>query len=74
MTEKFKVGDKGRHVTIPDGWHRITEGKAQRGDYFADVNTGNWRPCTDRFEVGDDASGFELLIRSYRQDAKPPLK
>ena len=60
--EVVKIGPKGRHVQIPAGWHRVTEGVCQLRDTYLDLFTFAFAPVDDD-DVGLPASAFDLLIR-----------
>jgi len=34
---KVKVGPKGKHIIIPDGWEQVKTGPVKRGDRYADL-------------------------------------
>ena len=58
----IKVGSKGRHVKIPDGFHKVTKGKCLKTDWFVDLLHISFRPVeTD--DVGMDAETFDHLYR-----------
>jgi hypothetical protein len=57
-----RIGPKGRHLAIPDGYTKIEDGEAQAGDLFANLMTGQWSPV-DHADIGDHAINFDYLIR-----------
>ena len=60
--KKVKVGDKKRHVTIPDGHFRVTSGNAQEGDLFCNLQTFHFERC-DTDDIGLTYDTFDVLIR-----------
>lgn len=58
----FKVGDKQRHITIPEGQFRVTSGNAQEGDCFCNLQTLRFERC-DKDDIGMPYDTFDLLIR-----------
>jgi hypothetical protein len=56
-------------VAIPDGWVRVPEGVCFAGDRFLQApefrfkGRVQWCEVEDDFDVGEDASTFDLLIR-----------
>lgn len=69
----IKVGDKQRHVSLPDNCTQITEGEAQLGDLFYDVINHRWRAVEKDFDVGMPASSFEVLARPNYEIVKQRL-
>ena len=59
---RVKVGPRGRHATIPDGWSRVTDGDCRANDFFADTRTGRFRPA-ESDDIGLPADSFDCLIR-----------
>jgi hypothetical protein len=46
-----KVGDKKRHLDIPEGWKLVADGVVQPGDQLADIIRITWISAEDD-EVG----------------------
>ncbi len=47
----IRVGPKGRHMVIPDGWEIITNVPMQPGDLCANIYTARWEGIDDE-DVG----------------------
>jgi hypothetical protein len=62
MNDKIRVGPKGRHVNIPEGWYRITSGTCISRDQFADTRSGRFRPVESE-DLDMPADSFDCLIR-----------
>ncbi|MCK9460612.1 MAG: hypothetical protein M0R80_13315 [Proteobacteria bacterium] len=61
--QTIKVGPKGRHVKIPIGWHRVTEGITNKWDKFADTQTLLFQDVEkDDLEMSWD--DYDCLIRN----------
>lgn len=68
MTQIAKVGPKNRHVEIPEGWERVTEGTVQEGDRFLHTQTKMF-VAVENYELGDRIgidSDYDLLIREVK--------
>ena len=62
MGEVVKVGPKGRHAEVPEGWHRVKSGKCLEGDKYAYTATGCF--ClVEKEDVGMEWDTFDCLIR-----------
>lgn len=58
-----KVGDKGRHVRIPFGWSRVTDGAVQARDLFLECpDYKAWLPV-DGEDVGESVMEYDCVIR-----------
>jgi hypothetical protein len=64
-TNYVQVGDKGRHVVIPAGWHKVTQGKCQSNDKFVDLLNMVFR-TVEPDDVGMDAETFDHLYRQTK--------
>lgn len=62
MSEPKKVGTKGRHAKIPEGYEIVESGNAQKGDKFIHVESGTPWPCEDD-DIGMPFDSFDCLIR-----------
>lgn len=60
--EVVKIGPKGRHLMIPEGWELIPAGQCKPGDRFANLYTRRWQEV-DADDIGDPAELFDYLIR-----------
>ena len=58
----FKVGPKNRHVTIPQGWHRVMEGVVKEFDKFASTDTLQFH-LVEEDDIGLPFDFFDLIIR-----------
>ena len=67
----YKVGPRGRLVTIPEGFIKVEEGCAKKGDWFANTVTAYFEMCEDD-DVGMEHDTFDLLIRSTNPKYKNP--
>ena len=69
MAEIAKVGKKGRHVSLPDGYTQVKSGKCQKGDKFLVATdfslTGivRWEEVDDEDLNSSRLEDFDLLIR-----------
>lgn len=78
---KTKVGEKGRHVQLPDGWVRV-QPPARLGDRFLEATTFAQTGAVRWLDVTDedlDWDTFDCLIRKedsgaahQRLDRQPP--
>ena len=59
---KFKIGLKGRHIEIPEGWRRVEHGPIIDGDKVANIYSAVWEHIDDD-DIGMDAQEYELVIR-----------
>jgi hypothetical protein len=65
----IRIGPKGRHLQIPDGWELVTEGFCSQGDRFLDASLAkfdgkaNWILSTKE-DWGDPFDQFDVLIRT----------
>jgi len=58
-----KIGKKGRHLKLPDGWVVVTAGCVLEGDMFATVcSSTRWRPV-DAEDIGELCIEYDCLIR-----------
>lgn len=64
-----KVGPRGRHFVIPDGYERVTDGLCRYGDYFVNRATIQMEPV-DQEDVGIEAAEFDCLLRPRRAVAE----
>lgn len=62
-TNFVKVGEKGKHLTIPEGWHLVTSGLVKKNDKYAHVEKHCWYPVEEDFDVGHPAEWIDFLIR-----------
>mgnify|MGYP007077418707 CR=1 FL=1 len=62
-----KVGRKGRHLPIPEGWELITHGEMQAGDLVANIVDVHWEPV-DAEDPGLPWNVYDFLIR--KQNAR----
>jgi len=67
MAQTVKVGPKGRHITIPDGWVVVTSGVCKKGDKFVNCSSWKWSE-TEEEDWGDEFDFFECLIRNTKND------
>ena len=58
----IKVGDKGRHVQIPNGFRKVSHGKCLNDDWFIDLQHFVLREV-EAEDVGMDAETFDHLYR-----------
>jgi hypothetical protein len=62
-----KVGDKKKHVSIPEGWLPVTSGQSKEGDKYLDMTVFpviQWNTVREDWdEIGDPFDWFDLLIR-----------
>ena len=65
-----RVGPKGHHLAIPEGYEQIETGEAQDGDLFANLLTAQWCPV-DRADIGYGAINFDYLIRRQNPSRQP---
>ncbi len=69
---KIKVGPKGRHVEIPEGWERVESGLACKDDRFLNLmyfekGTVVWSKVDkEDLECGLMAADYWCLMRSNR--------
>lgn len=65
MNKKIaKIGERGRHVRIPDGWFIVYQGEVKDGDKFYSTNTKKWYTVED-FDIDEmTANEYDLLIRN----------
>jgi hypothetical protein len=63
MSDIVKIGDKGKHVQIPEGWEKVTSGVCQAGDKYCDVQHFCFTDCEDDFDIGEPYDFFDCLIR-----------
>lgn len=54
MRNRVKVGEKGRHMTIPEGWELVTSGPIEKGDKIADIVRHVWDAAEDEGWVDID--------------------
>lgn len=63
----LKIGTKGRHVELPDGWYIVTSGFVKPLDMFIDAHsaqTGVVRWVhVEADEIGEPVSEFAAVIR-----------
>jgi hypothetical protein len=57
-----KVGDKNKHLKVPDDWYLVIIGKCKAGDKFANLQTFEWHEVEED-DIGLDNTDFEVLIR-----------
>jgi uncharacterized membrane protein len=62
---KVKIGTKGKHMEIPDGWFQVTEGECEEYDMFANVQTFKWNHV-ESDDVKMPANTFDCLIRKNK--------
>jgi len=62
MSDKVKIGEKGRHVLIPQEFSRVCQGKCLKGDFFIDLQHLILREVEDE-DIGMDAETFDYLYR-----------
>jgi len=63
MSETVKVGNKGRHVHVPEGWHRVLgDDVCKVGDRFCNLSSFRFS-TVEQDDIGDSAEHFDLLIR-----------
>jgi len=58
-----KTGPKGRHLRIPEGWHRIRKGPVHPRDRFANLGTYGWSEVDAEDIAAMTAEDFYCLIR-----------
>lgn len=70
MKDKIiKIGSKGRHLVVPEGWNLIKEGFVKKGDLFANLMTFKWTPIDNQdLEENSQANEFDFLIRKSNKD------
>ena len=62
QSDTYKIGRKNRHITIPEGWHKVTEGKCLPGDMWCHV--GDIRFClANEHDTDMPFDSYDLLIR-----------
>lgn len=54
-----KVGGKGKHLPIPEGWKLVTSGLIQKGDKIAEIIRFVWDDAEGEGWVGIDVSTLE---------------
>ena len=54
-----KVGEKGKHIPIPEGWKLVTSGLIQKGDKIAEIIRFVWDDAKEEGWVGIDVSNIE---------------
>ena len=59
-----KVGPKNRHVEVPEGWRRVTQGQCKTGDMFVHLGTLKLTTATHD-DVGMNWDDFDFLFRKY---------
>jgi hypothetical protein len=67
--DHVKIGDKGKHLKIRDGYYVVTTGNVQEEDLFANVgnpNSPHWSPA-EKEDIGDPVDWFECIIRKINQ-------
>lgn len=63
--DHVKIGDKGKHLKIKDGYVIVTTGNVQEEDLFANVgnqNSPNWNRVEED-DIGDPVDWFDCIIR-----------
>lgn len=60
--EVVRVGQKGRHLAVLDGWQLVSSGKVLKDDKFANLMTIVWQ-TVDADDIGQDVSDFDFIIR-----------
>jgi len=58
----LKMGIKQRHVTIPEGWSKVTSGVCTVGDMFCRTDTHKFM-AVEADDVNMPWDSFDLLIR-----------
>lgn len=63
-----KVGEKQRHLYIPEGWKLVIQGQILKGDMIAEVNRLVWDDAEDEGWVGIDVSELDsgAVIRKIK--------
>jgi len=65
---KIQVGEKGKWMTVPQGWEKVPDGdKCRDGDRFANILTFRWDLADDEdctLEIPSEH--FDCLIRRVR--------
>ena len=56
------VGPKGKHVSVPEGWEVIKDGKCIKEDKFVNLQTFKFQ-YVDPDDIDLPVSAFEVLIR-----------
>lgn len=58
-----KVGDKGRHVEIPEGWEVVKSGGPKLGDRFLLCPSYDRWVDIDKDDLDDVLANYDCLIR-----------
>lgn len=61
----LKIGPKGRHVDIPDGWSKVTSGACLPGDKFVNLRY-YFLQNVEADDIGVDANEFDHLYRKAK--------
>jgi len=64
----IKYGRKNRHIKLPNGFHRVTDGVCKEGDMFIDASAMEFHNKVyvlhvTNEEIGDPVDAFDILIR-----------
>lgn len=72
-TKTIQVGPKQKHLTIPEGWKLLTEGKVEDRDKFCNVGNQNapyWE-YVDSEDIGESVEDYDFLIREINRTPRP---
>lgn len=62
--ETIKVGEKGRHMEIPEGWRLLKPDEiVEKGDKVANVRQFYWMEAEVDEDIGFPASHADFVIR-----------
>ena len=62
MPTTVKIGEKQKHVQIPEGWHQVKEGLVKEKDKFYNLQYHVFTDVEDE-DLGDNAEWYACLIR-----------
>lgn len=62
MSDIVKVGQKKKHMKIPEGWEQVKEGDCERWDRFADLSSFHFKRVEED-DIGMPFDFFDCLIR-----------
>ncbi len=58
------IGEKRKHLQIPDGYKKVHTGICKEGDLFANLMTYKWSPVDkEDVELKMTTDDFDVLIR-----------
>ena len=64
----IKVGEKGRHMEIPEGWRLLEPNEiVERGDKVANVRQFYWMEAEVDEDIGFPASYSDFVIREINE-------